>query len=298
MQKFIILFFTLFLGFNTALAQTDDADKLQSIGVDGVQRDWRIYVPSSYAKGKLTPLVLDFHGTSSSPQAQADLSTFEQVAELNGFIVVTPAAKYVPAGGRVTWNVDQHEGAVDDVAFIRQLVAHLEQQYSIDPARIYATGMSGGARMASRLGCDMSETIAAIAPVAGVRFAKNCQPSRPVPLITFHGKKDVVNHYVHQAYSPSYWRMGVEDALDGWIKNNHCSKPAHEDVITAEVTRLSYLNCLQHGDIVFYRSEDAGHTWPGSPKADLMAKYGLGKTDMDIPASELIWQFFVEHPLH
>ena len=297
MQKIIIILLTAFSVINTAFAQTDSEQQLQTISVDGVQRDWRIYVPSSYVEESLIPLVLDFHGSSSSPKNQVTLSEFEKLAELNGFIVVTPAAKYIPEGGSVTWNVDKHQGAVDDVAFIRQLIIYLKQQYSIDPTKVYATGFSGGARMSSRLACDLSQTIAAIGPVAGVRYPEDCLPLRPVPLITFHGKKDKVNHYEHQDNSPPYWRMGVNEALNGWIKNNHCEQPAAEHVITADVTKLSYRNCQQQGDIVFYRSEEAGHTWPGSPSAELLAKYGLGKTDTDIPATELIWQFFVAHPL-
>jgi polyhydroxybutyrate depolymerase len=297
MQKFIILFFTAFGFINSAFAQDNSDDVLPSIIVDGVQRDWRIYVPTTYAKENLIPLVLDFHGTSGTPKNQASLSEFEKLAELKRFIVVTPAAKYIPEGGRVTWNVDKHTGVVDDVAFIHQLIEHLKLTYSIDPKRVYATGFSGGARMSSRLGCDLSQTIAAIGPVAGVRYPEDCQPTRPVPLITFHGKKDNVNHYEHQQNSPSYWRMGVEDALAGWIKHNQCQQPATEQVMTAEVTKLSYLKCQLQADIVFYRSEDAGHTWPGSPRAEVMAEYGLGKTDADISATELIWQFFESHPL-
>lgn len=294
MKIYIVIFLTAFFSLNTAFAA---ADNLQSITVDGEQRQWRIYLPSGYAKDDLIPLVLNFHGSSSSPQAQADLSAFEKLAQLKGFMVVTPAAKYAPQGGGVTWNVDKIEGAVDDVAFIRQLIAHLKQQYSIDPARVYATGFSGGARMSSRLGCDLSKIIAAIGPVAGVRYPEDCQPSRPMPVITFHGKKDTVNHYEHQDNSAPYWRMGVQDALAGWIKNNQCQQPATEKVITADVTMLSYTKCQQGADIVFYRSADAGHTWPGSAQANVMAKFGLGNTDSATSATELIWQFFVAHPL-
>ena len=64
MRKFITVFFALFVGFNIASAQNNGEDTLHSITVDGVQRDWRIYVPTTYSKETLIPMVLNFHGTS------------------------------------------------------------------------------------------------------------------------------------------------------------------------------------------------------------------------------------------
>jgi hypothetical protein len=56
--------------------------------------------------------------------------------------------------------------------------------------RIYAIGFSSGARMSSRLACDLSDRMAAIGPVGGLRYPEDCAPTRPVPVIAFHGKRD------------------------------------------------------------------------------------------------------------
>jgi polyhydroxybutyrate depolymerase len=292
----ILLLIAIFSGSITA--QENSAEQFESITVNGEERQWRIFIPSTYKKGKPTPLVLNFHGSGSAPNRQAMLSEFEQLAELEEFFVISPTAKYYPKkGGLVTWNVDSHEKGVDDVLFIRELIANISQHYTIDPTRIYSTGFSGGARMSSRLACDLSNVIAAIAPVAGVRFPEDCNPSRPVPVITFHGKADNINHYKHQADSNAYWRMGVEEALSGWISTNKCTgSPALEDV-SDSVIRVSHQNCQNEGHVIFYRSEDAGHTWPGSPLADYLETSGLGKTNMEISATKLIWEFFKMHPL-
>ena len=114
------------------------------------------------------PLVIDLHGSGSSPDGQAGLSQFEALAGDEGFLVATPAGMYPrPDAEIVSWNVYLDEGGVDDVLFIRKLIAQTSEQFSVDPTRIFTTGMSGGARMSSRLGCDLSDLIAAIAPVAG-----------------------------------------------------------------------------------------------------------------------------------
>ena len=151
--------------------------------------------------------------------------------------------------------------------------------------------------MSSRLACDLSEVIAAIGPVAGVRYPEDCDPTRPVPVITFHGKNDQINHYLYQSSSPSYWRMGVEEAIGGWIHNNKCADFPVDESASETVSRVSYRECQDGADIVFYRSEDAGHTWPGSPFAQSLDEMGLGITNGEIAATVLIWEFFQSHPM-
>ncbi len=179
------------------------------------------------------------------------------------------------------------------MAFIKGLIAHLAQHYPIDTTRIYATGFSGGARMSSRLACDLADTFAAIAPIAGVRFADNCAPARAVPVLTYHGTQDPVNHYQHQADSPRYWHEGVEPAIQGWVEFNGC-KNTTTTAIRPGITKTVWSDCKDDVAVIFYRSEQAGHTWPGSPKADILAKYGLGSTD-DLPMSEIIWAFLKQY---
>lgn len=279
------------------LAAQENAD-LNDIIVKGKIRQYRLFVPTSYQKNKPTPLVLNFHGTGGTPAEQVDISDVETLAEVEGFISVSPRALYQRAiDGPNTWNVDKDAQGVDDVYFVKKMIAQLENKYNIDKARIYAMGFSGGARMSSRLGCDLSEQIASIGPVAGIRFPEDCTPSRAVPVITFHGKKDTVNHYTVNKNSPPYWRMGVETAVRGWLNNNHCNQEANRREVDVQVTRLSYAGCLDNSDVVFYQSAIAGHTWPGSKIADKLASYGLGETDKNIPATKLILAFFDAHPL-
>lgn len=292
-------FFFLLVAFvGNAVAKDITVEGLESININGTQRNWRIYVPPSYKAGIAIPLVLDFHGTGSSPFQEARLSEFEKLAAEKGFIVATLAAKYQrDSDGKLTWNVDLNKEAVDDVRFSRELINLISAGFSVDTSRIYATGFSGGGRMSSRLACDLSEVIAAIGPVAGLRYPNDCNPTRPVPVITFHGKKDGVNHYEHQSNSPPYWRMGIETAVLGWTENNQCIGVPIEKKITPTVTRMSYTHCKGGAEVVFYRSDDAGHTWPGSPLAGFLERVGLGKSNAEIPATQLIWEFFEAHNL-
>lgn len=293
-----VLSFSLVFPALTTAAQQPLNPSTHKENIAGTERTWRIFIPSPYQNDKKLPLVLNFHGTGGTSERQESLSQFEPLAEKESFIVVAPQAKYLsPEINKLTWNVDQLEGEIDDVAFVKELIKHLKNTYAIDENRIYATGFSGGGRMSSRLACDLSDVIAAFAPVAGVRFPENCRPTRPVPIITFHGTKDGVNHYIHKPSSPPYWRMGVEPALQGWIKNNGCDNAPTEEKISETLSKLSYLNCDTPAELVFYKSTKSGHTWPGTPSAPLLKKFGLGETDMEISATELIWEFFLKHKL-
>ncbi len=272
------------------------ASSLKTIKIADDQRKYRLFLPAAYSANNAYPLVINFHGTNGHPDKQAELSEFEKLAEIENFIVVSPLALFKrETDGPITWNVNLKKGP-DDVLFIRQLITSLKQQFSIEETRIFATGFSGGARMSSRLACDLSSIIAAIGPVAGIRYPKDCKPSRGVATITFHGKKDRVNHYYLRSDSPIYWNMGVEDAVSAWVENNQCQSTIQAHY-SPSVEIIQYKNCARNADIDFYRSTEAGHTWPGSPKAEKLSEYGLGKTDVDLPGSYLIWQFFKQHPL-
>lgn len=152
--------------------------------------------------------------------------------------------------------------------------------------------------MSSRVACDLSDVIAAIAPVTGIQFPAGCNPTRPVPVITFHGKLDGINHYDHRADSPPYWDTGVETSVSRWAAHNRCEGTPDEEFVTPQVVRISYSDCAEGSSVVFYRSENAGHTWPGSPRADRLMELGFGVTNRDVPATRLIWEFFTSHPLH
>lgn len=279
-------------------AQQHGSVEVDTLLVDGVQRHWRMYVPGSYDGQTPMPLVINFHGTSFTPERQARMSQLEPLADSEGFLVASPAGESLAsANGRASWNAVLEPGAVDDVRFVREMIERISDQYSVDPKRIYATGYSGGARMSSRLACDLSQSIAAIGPVAGVRYPEGCRSPRAVPVMAFHGRRDPINPYELQPDSPTYWREGVESALSHWVTHNECDPSPVEEAVSATVVRISYYGCRDGAEVVFYRSDDAGHTWPGSPAAAELAQLGLGTTNSEIPATRLMWEFFQAHPM-
>jgi polyhydroxybutyrate depolymerase len=256
--------------------------------VDGVERTWQLFVPPSYREGTKYPLVLDFHGSGGTPEGQGRTSGFARLAAEKEFFVVNPAGKYVRSGSTLqTWNVDLDRSGVDDVRFIRMLIAHLRQHYSIDPDRIYSTGFSGGARMSSRIACDLSDLVAAVGLVGGVRFPEHCAPKHTVAILALHSEDDEVNHFERRADSPTYWPEGVNAAISHWVSYYKCAGPPSERPIAEGIVQFAYRGCA--GDVVFIKSQGGGHTWPGSA-AD---KFG---TPRKFSATEEVWRFFEKHP--
>jgi polyhydroxybutyrate depolymerase len=152
-----------------------------------------LHLPSGYDDRQKTPLILNLHGSASTAAAQAAFSGMNGTADADGFIVAYPQAA-IAEGTGFDWNVPGQPllggssapaNAPNDVDFLKQTMRTLEAGLCVDTTRIYVTGFSGGARMASQLGCDLSTVVAAIAPVSGLRFPNPCPATRPVPVMAF-----------------------------------------------------------------------------------------------------------------
>lgn len=163
---------------------------------DGVTREYLVHVPKSY-RGTATPMLVALHGGGGDADFQADDSKYKLISksEETGFIAVFPNGySPMPSGILATWNAGTCCGAaqknnVDDVGFIRAVIARVEQQANIDSRRIFAAGMSNGAMMSWRLACEAPE-IRAIAAVDGTDNTASCHPAHPVAAIQFHALDD------------------------------------------------------------------------------------------------------------
>ena len=146
------------------------------------KRTARIYVPPQYTPSKPAPLVLMFHGGGGNAENAERTAQMQREADRHVMIVVYPNGTGVLNDRLLTWNAANCCGYamqqnVDDVAFVRELIATLKRRYAIDPKRIYATGLQRR-HLASRLGCELSDQIAAIAPVAAALNTESCRRRR------------------------------------------------------------------------------------------------------------------------
>lgn len=259
-----------------ALAQPQPGATAVTLVSGGVERSYRLYVPASYA-GVGVALVLDLHGSGGSPERQAQTSGFDAIAEREGFVVASPQGVFANGVSARSWNANAEDG-VDDVQFARDVIADVSAKLAVDARRIYVTGFSGGARMSSRLACELADVLAAAAPVAGLQYPQGCTPAAAVSIVAFHGKADTVNPYAVTGETPPYWRMGVEAAAEQWRAALECPAGAMEGGFAREpgLVLRAYPRCSGGADLVLYVSEADGHVWPAG-------------------ASERIWTFFAGH---
>jgi polyhydroxybutyrate depolymerase len=261
----------------------------------GTEREVALFVPSSYDGKRPAPLVLDLHASSITPEIELAISRLDRAAEDAGFLVALPLAIRPFERGGTTWNVPHDPAWPDDVDFVATVIDALEATLCVDPDRIYATGFSGGARLASELACRLPERIAAISAVAGLRGPEPDCPlnAEPVPVLAFHGRADPVNPYdADPGTSPEYWTHGIPEAVERWAQRLGCDNPAETDSV-AGITRLDLTDCDGRPALRLYTLEVAGHTWPGSPFT--FPDY-TGPSDASVDATALTLDWFARHP--
>jgi len=271
-----------------------------SIVSSGLTRRYELYIPRTYDRSKPTPLVISIHPAATWPRLQMNMTRWNELADEHGFIVVYPAGTGVFLGGVGPGPQVRQGGRVYDrnVRFITDLIERLQDQYNIEPNRIYVNGMSNGGSMALALGCAIPDRIAAVAAVAPAGpippGVEECTGSKPVPTMIFHGTADRMAPYLG-GVSPILPRPlpNMPDWVAQNARYNRCKRESSQTQFAPGVRRIVYSDCDNDADVVFYTIEGGGHTWPGG---EHLAAWIAGKTSDEINASRLMWDFFEQHP--
>jgi polyhydroxybutyrate depolymerase len=214
-------------------------DHTRSLTVGGLKRTYLVHVPKPYTDKKALPVVLVFHGGGSNAKQWARFCGLNDQADKAGFIAVYPNGTGKKVEGYeeevLGWNGGPRQpggdnpvlSKVDDVAFTKALLDDLAEVVKVDPKRVYATGMSMGAIMVYRLASELSDRIAAIAPIAGPMGTEKCRPRRPVSVIHFHGTDDEAVPFkggkgkLDVSGTDFY---SAEHSLRAWVKADGCTK--------------------------------------------------------------------------
>lgn len=268
------------------------------ITVNGSQRLFLMHVPPSYNSSRPAPLVFVFHGGGGNAESIAARIGFNQLADAHGFIVV------YPDGYKHNWNdgrgtTDAELAGMDDIAFVKALYDELGERFTIDRQRIYAAGISNGGMFVNRIGCELSDSFAAIASVVGplpAPLARRCASGRPISVLGIFGTDDpVIPWEGGQVRAGDRGPiLGVEATIDFWVKRNGCQRSGASDVLPTrvddgtKVTRTIYSECLGKREVAFYRIDGGGHAWPPIQSRHRKA----GKSSKNLDATEIIWTFF------
>ncbi|MEW6303393.1 MAG: PHB depolymerase family esterase [Verrucomicrobiota bacterium] len=258
----------------------------------GVKRTYRLHTPKGAPPAKPLPLVIVLHGMGANGALTEALTKFSPLADQEGFAVV------YPDGLNKRWRYWGDE----DTGFIVALVDELIRQGVADRARVHVCGISNGAYLTNVLASEHADRFAAVAAVAGTmprRKASAARPSRPVPMLYIHGTADEIAGYDgRDRFSKRELSLAAEDLVHWWVKQNGCNPtpvreklPDNADDGTT-VERFRYQAPGGGADVVFFKINGGGHTWPGGSvqPAEL-----LGKTCRDFDAAEVMWTFFARH---
>jgi polyhydroxybutyrate depolymerase len=255
----------------------------------GDTRRYLLFVPGTYDPATPTPLVISLHGFVEWPAHQMQISRWNDLAQEQGFLVVYPEGTGFPrrwrAGG---WRGD----TAPDVRFIADLIDALAADYNLDRSRVYTNGLSNGGGMSYLLGCALADRIAAVGGVAGafVYPLEDCAPSRPVPMIVFHGTADPIVPYAGGEVRDSQRRLPV---IPEWVAAraalNGCHPAPEATPASGSVSGFRYTECDEGAEVDFYTIEGGGHTWPGG---EPLPEWLTGPTSKDIDATRVMWEFF------
>ena len=156
-------------------------DHLRTLDIDKQKRNYLVHVPTAYQSGKKMPVVLAFaYACFMTAKVMEGFTGLNKKADDAGFIVVYPNGTG-PNALLYTWNSGGFAPLIaqnkpNDVEFIAKVLDDVETTFTVDTKRIYATGMSNGAMMCYRLAAELSDRIAAIAPVSGTMAIEEYDP--------------------------------------------------------------------------------------------------------------------------
>lgn len=258
---------------------------------EGYDRSYILHTPPQYNETDSLPLVIALHGGGKNAEWIRDASNLSTKADDAAFFVCYPNGIRTGADGQNNWNAGpMFNMSVDDVSFISALIDTLRANYRIDTLRVYVTGLSAGAMMTNRLACELADRIAAVAPVAGplVTDWKVCKPSRLLSIIYFQARNDIA-----MPYYGAYWVSSADSLMHGWAERLGCNIGPDTFYNDSAALRQTWKRADDSCEVVFWTTEDGGHSWPGGypyePWADIPSD--------DISANDLMWEFFKAHPI-
>ena len=276
--------------------------KTINITFDGVARNFIVYLPSGYNNSGKMPLIFAIHGGSGTPEGMINIANFKTIADRDKVVLV------YPEGVQKNWNDGRptapNQLGINDVGFFNQMCDYMINNYSVDVKKIYATGISNGGFMSTRLGCELSNRIAAIAvnaaTIEATTIAPNCKPNRPVPALYIHGTTDPLVPFLGGQISAGGTAGGTIlshfQVIEKWVALNGCnSTPTITDLpdIANDGTTIKqrvYSGGTNGSEVVSYVITNGGHTWPQGYQ--YLNEAIIGKTSQDMNACEVIWTFF------
>lgn len=255
------------------------------------------------ANPKGAPLILALHGGGGDPDQFAKASGLARAAVRAGYAVAFPAGTGRRDDRLLTWNGGYCCGSaarrgVDDIGFLRQVIADAAQRFGTDGQGVYLTGMSNGSILSETFAAKYPDLVRAVAGVAGTMDTRRTRVAGPVPALIIHGTADTMVPYEGGWGDTSLTRTNfasVPSVVKAFLAPWGGVRAKTSRVIDArdDGTSVIVTDYQQRGRVVLrlMTVEGGAHHWPGGRKARLSE----GKTQ-EIDATTEILRFFALHP--
>jgi polyhydroxybutyrate depolymerase len=265
------------------------------------------------------PLVLLFHGHGGSAEnvvgtgglAPSPLSTWVDIARREGLMVVAleglKGSDHQRGWRDCRADADDNQPVADDLAFARAVVAQLQQEGRVDPARLYAMGMSNGGMMVLRLGLQMPELAAVVAVSASMASDSRCPepPRADTALLIISGDADPLVPFAggqvgFRKAKPRGGVIAVPEVFTRWARAHGQDPSAASETVLkpglpadTTVARLRFTGpSLAQSPVAFVQVVGGGHVEPS-----LAHRYGglylrlVGPQSSAFESAELAWTF-------
>jgi polyhydroxybutyrate depolymerase len=264
----------------------------------GIARQYEIFRPASQ-RGPVPAVVL-LHGAGGTGAQLERFTDFDRVAAAAGIVAIYPQGL-----GR-NWNDHRGLGVqsdADDRKFLLDLIDALAARGVVDSARIYIAGISNGGLMALDMACNHADRLAGIGVVAAsLPRDYRCEPSRPLPIIFFHGTED---HFIPFGGGRIAGQFGAQrgnvisavDTVAFFARISGCRTRDSRSLPDAlppdgtHVTIFSYGDCGPGSAVESVIIEGGGHSWPGA-RQGVALDHLLGPSSQAVDTSAELWRFF------
>ena len=289
-------------------ASLGPGDHVIALKHGGRERSAIVHVPARALEKTALPVVLNFHGGGGHGANEQDYSLMDRLADRETFIAVYPNGTGRFEKRLLTWNAGSccaysAINNIDDVGFVRALIAELSTKLPIDRRRVYATGMSNGGMMAHRLAAETSDLIAAVAPVAGGMVSPAIKSTRAISVMHIHSVDDPRALYSGGLGPPfpmtksQVFHPNIDQMIAKWAQHNGCAleptiadRRSDRDGRGHQATKFVYDKCRNGAEVILWKLTGAGHVWPGG-KQKVMERI-LGPSTDIIDANREMWNFF------
>ncbi len=268
--------------------------------IQEMQRRYLVSVPKS---SQPMPLVIVLHWWGGNAKDAAEYLQWVGKSDKERFIVAFGEAMPLdvkmpsnPKSNPNVWNNGLENGQThaDDIGYLKYVIQDVSQRFSVDTHRIYVTGFSSGASMSFRAGIELSDLIAAIAPMSGPLFIKDPKPARPMSVLLITGSADPLNPLEggtgKNARGEKFWKAPMIDSIKPWLPLLGLAESQQTVTKKRGVTITTWGPNPQSLEAIFVIVDGLGHQWAGA--GNVLPIPFAGNNVRFFNATDFIWDFF------